>query len=109
MKPGKQLRPMSDKRYNEWEERQAVKRAVVMRDGYRCRAEHLVPEVQCWGQIDYDEMASRGVYPGGHLDPDNVQQLCRGHHEWKHANPAEALARGLRRLAPPLVLIAGGG
>lgn len=86
----------SAKRRAEREARRAAVDAVLARDGYRCVARDLVPEVTCWGPLDADERASRGVAPGGHLDVDNVQVLCRGHHEWRHANPTEARARGLR-------------
>lgn len=67
------------------------------RAGGRCEARDLVPEVRCWGPLDVDELEARGVHPGAHLDPDLCQLLCRGHHDWRHANPAEAEARGLRR------------
>lgn len=91
------LSPVSDKRAGESDERFEVRSAAWHRAGGRCEAEHIVPEVQCAGPMDVDEIVPRGVRPGGHLDIDNVQLVCRAHHDWKHANPAEAQARGLRR------------
>jgi 5-methylcytosine-specific restriction endonuclease McrA len=97
MKRGGRLAPMSDKRADEAEEREAVCRAVWMRDRGECQARTLVPEVRCWGPMDVDEICPRSACPGGHLDVDNCQVLCRGHHDWKHAHPIEAAALGLRR------------
>lgn len=55
-----------------------------------------MPEVECHGPLDADEYDLRSARPGGHLDPANVQMLCRAHHDWKHAHPVEAARRGLR-------------
>jgi len=90
------LRQVSPKRAAEWEVRAAVVAAVVARDGPWCKARLLVPEVACWGPLDPDEYDQRGVRPGGHLDPANVQLLCRAHHDWKTGNEVEAARRGLR-------------
>ena len=108
MKPGKPLKrtamkrgskplsPRSKKRAAETDERAWVREDALHRAGHRCIAVDIVPEVKCWGPLDVDEIKGRGVNPGGHLDPGNVQVLCRGHHDWKHAHPSEASARGLR-------------
>jgi hypothetical protein len=93
---GGRLRQQSVKRQSERERRQAVVEATLRRAGYRCEAEVVVPEVACGGPLDVDEKAARGVHPGAHLDLSLTQVLCRRHHEWRHANPAEAHARGLR-------------
>ena len=83
-----------------------MRHAVVVRAGYRCEAIERVPEVRCWSPerdgfgrfwLDVDEVVGRGVKPGGHLDPDNCQALCRAHHDWRTGNPTEARARGLRK------------
>lgn len=87
----------STKRQAEADRRDQVRRDALHRAGHRCQAKDLVPEVRCWGPLDVDEIEGRGVNPGGHLDPDNVQVLCRGHHDWKHAHPARAEELGLRR------------
>lgn len=94
---GGRLPARSAKRAAEERDRAEVRRVVRQRAGGRCEARDLVPEVRCWGPLDVDELEARGVHPGAHLDPDLCQLLCRGHHDWRHANPAEAEARGLRR------------
>lgn len=93
----KRIPQRSAKREAEDDERRAVRAAVRARAGGRCEARHVVPEVTCWGPLDVDEVESRGTHPGAHLDEDLCQLVCRGHHDWRHANPAEATARGLRR------------
>ena len=90
------LNPVSAKRRAEAPDRTAVIAAVVARDGARCKAELLVPAIRCWGPLDADEYDQRGVRPGGHLDPTNVQLLCRAHHTWKTDNPVPAAKVGLR-------------
>jgi 5-methylcytosine-specific restriction endonuclease McrA len=90
------IAPQSAKRRSEASTRDAVRREVHERDR-RCVAELLVPDVRCAGPLDVDEVIPRSAYPGGHLDPANCQLLCRAHHDWKHAHPADAAALGLRR------------
>lgn len=97
MKRGGRLPAQSAKRKRESAARAQVNRDALYRAGNRCQAIDLVPEVTCWGPLDVDEIKARGVNPGGHLDETNVQVLCRGHHDWKHAHPNEASERGLRR------------
>jgi hypothetical protein len=111
LEAGKQLRrqpiqPQSAKRRAEKPRRDEVRRATVERAGYRCELAAAVPEVECWSPerdtlgrwwLDVDEVVSRGVRPGGHLDPTNTQAACRAHHDWRAANPREARRRGLRR------------
>ena len=101
LRRGKRLAPVSEKRLSEKDRRAEVRALVLARAGYRCEARNLVPEVRCWHppgvELDVDEVVPRGVYPGGHLDPDNCQALCRAHHDWKHAEPEAAVERGLRR------------
>lgn len=90
-------RQRSAKRVAETDARAAVRDATIRRAGGKCQAAAIVPEIACWGPLDVDEVIGRGVNPGGHLDLENTQALCRGHHSWKHENPAEARRRGLRR------------
>jgi hypothetical protein len=92
------LRPTSAKRDAERAERAQVRAEALWRAAYRCQAAELVPQVACRGPLDVDESASRGVAAGSHLDVELTQVLCRAHHDWRHAHPAEALALGLRRL-----------
>ncbi len=93
---GGRLPQQSQKRKREAADRAEVRRVVYDRDR-RCVAELLVPDVRCSGPLDVDEIVPRSARPGGHLDPDNCQLLCRAHHDWKHAHPEEAAALGLRR------------
>lgn len=86
----------SMKRLEEQASRRLVVDAALHRDG-SCRGREAVPEVTCQGPLDVDEIVSRARYPGGHLDLDNVQVLCRAHHDWKHAEPEAAVERGLAR------------
>ena len=97
LRAGKGLNRVSPKRKAEESERASVVAAAMERAGGRCEAAVLVPEVACWGVLDPDEVVPRGVYPKGHLDLDNVRMHCRGHHDWKHAHPVEAVERGLRK------------
>ena len=91
------LNPVSKKRQREAKARTALNREALYRAGGRCQAVELVPEVTCSGPLDVDEIVLRSGRPGGHLDPENVQVLCRAHHDWKHDHPKEAVERGLRR------------
>jgi hypothetical protein len=90
------LAPRSAKRIGEADRRREVIEEVIERDGHWCKAANLVPEVACGGPLDADEWELRSARPGGHLDPSNVQILCRRHHDWKHREVLEAARRGLR-------------
>lgn len=90
------LKPMSAKRAAEREDRVAVRERALRRAGYRCQAEGIAG-LRCGGPLDVDEIILRSGRPGGHLEDDNVQVLCRQHHDWKHTHPTEAVAAGLRR------------
>lgn len=105
LKPGDRLarrtrlKPVSAKRRAEAPARARVVAVTKERAGHRCEARELVPEVECGGQFDTDEIKGRGVNPGGHLDDTNTQLLCRRHHDWKTTHPMEARRRGLRKRA----------
>lgn len=88
------LAPESPKRRAERPTRTEVRAQALARDG-GCVARELVPEVRCWGPLDADERIPRSLYPGGHLDLDNVQILCRAHHDWKGLHFPEARELGL--------------
>lgn len=97
---GSRLRQVSPKRRSQRESRLQVVAASLQRAGYRCEAAGIVAEgfpTQCWGPLDVDEIKGRGVNPGGELDVENTQVLCRGHHTWKHENPARARELGLTK------------
>lgn len=95
-KPRRPLPRESTRRKAERPTRVAVRIEALRRAGYHCQLKDIVPEVECWGPLDVDEIAQRGVAPGGHLDPDNVQVCCRGHHDWKGTYREEAEKRGVR-------------
>lgn len=90
------LRKQSRKRAKEQAARRQVVADALERADYTCKARDLVPAIACWGPLDVDEYEARSARPGGHLDPDNVQVLCRRHHNWKHEHPLDAAAVGLR-------------
>lgn len=90
------LRRMSQKRQDSRPARERVVAAALKRAGYRCEATEVVPEVECRGGLDVDEIVLRSGYRDGHLDEENTQVLCRAHHNWKHDNDDEAEKRGLR-------------
>lgn len=87
---------MSAKRKaTQWERHKAVNEAM-RRAGYQCQAREVWPDVECAGGLDGDEIVPRGR-GGDPLDPENVQILCRAHHNAKHDHPAEAERLGLTR------------
>lgn len=91
----KPIRARSDARIAEAPIRQDIVRRALQRDGYRCVAESLVPEVACGGQLDVHEVIPRSAWPGAHLVLDAVLTLCRSHHRWTGDNPTAAHALGL--------------
>lgn len=92
-----QLPAKSERRKAEDPERARLRRLVRERDGNVCQGRLAVPLVQCWGDLDVDAICPEGVRPGAHLVLENLHLLCRGHHDWKHANARLAVAAGLRR------------
>lgn len=95
------LSPVSAKRAAERPLRDAVRAETIARAGGRCQLAALLPEIRCWhpdgpGALDVDELASRGVAPGSHLDARVTIAVCRAHHDWRTAHPAEARALGIR-------------
>lgn len=90
------LRRVSKKRAREGTARRAVVDDVIARDGSTCSARDIVPEVECWGPLDADEIVLRSQMKDAHLDPANVRMICRAHHDWTHLNRVEAAHRGLR-------------
>jgi hypothetical protein len=90
------VKRQSAKRRAERALRVEVVAAARLRDG-GCVAKGRVPGVECAGPLDGDEIIARSAWPGGHLVLENVQTLCRAHHEWKHAHPIAAHDLGLLR------------
>lgn len=94
LKRGKPPAPESPRRHAERPARTSVIEAVRERDGWRCRAEGLVPSVRCRGRLDTHEVIPRSAYPGAHLDERDCILVCRAHHEWigTHKKAAARLA-----------------
>ncbi len=99
----KPLRRESAKRRRERAARAAMRAEVIERDGHSCAAAALADIIgPCRfyppGRpgLEVDEKAARGVVPGSHLRAELGQALCPFHHDWRHANPAEASRLGLR-------------
>jgi hypothetical protein len=93
---GGRLKPMSQNTRERIPERQVVREEAIRRAGGRCQMRDVVPEVRCWGDLEVDEVCSRGVNPGGQYDVDNTQVACSAHHQWRTREPEEARKRGLR-------------
>lgn len=91
---GRQIRTRSDKRTAEDGAWRDCKMRVDARDGGRCQAEALVPEVPCGGRLDPHHVWPTGQ-GGPRTDPANVVTACRSHHDWIHAHTRQARERGL--------------
>lgn len=104
------LRPMSNKRRAQLEQRRAVIRQVHERDrdcvfwatcwGERGITEWIEGDLQhfpvaCGGELDVHEVVQRSVRPSAWLEPDLAVLLCRVHHSALDDHPAEAIRIGL--------------
>jgi hypothetical protein len=96
LKSTKPLGRESTKRKAERPDRQRVREITLKRANYQCQLARLVPDVECWGPLDVDEIAARGVAPGSHLNEDVTIAVCRRHHDWRTQHPAEAYELGAR-------------
>jgi hypothetical protein len=90
------IKPVSDKRLAEREERDAVRETTLRRAGFRCQAAGAFG-ILCGGHLDVHELQGRGVRPGGHLDDTNTIALCRIHHSYVTDHPQDAHDAGLLR------------
>jgi hypothetical protein len=88
------LKPISDKRLGEQQQRREVVEAAGRRDGWRCRARALV-DSRCSGPLDPHEVIPRSAWKAGYLNVDNVVMVCRAHHDWIGDHPDEAHTVGL--------------
>jgi hypothetical protein len=88
------LRKVSKKRARLLRERSKVRAFVLLRDG-GCKGAAVVPSVSCSGPLDVHELVRRSQWREGFLHPENCVLLCRGHHDFVHANPSSARAVGL--------------
>lgn len=64
--------------------------AVLLRDGNRCQ---LTQRDRCSGPLAAHHVVFRSRDVSRSHDVDNGATLCRRHHDWVHANSAEARSR----------------
>lgn len=93
LKRGGPLRTVSVRKSRRAAVQAAVRRRVFERDGHRCRVRPMVPHVECTSGLHphHRWLVSQG-------GPDAVWNeitTCPAHHNWVHANPADARALGL--------------
>lgn len=67
---------------------------MLIRDGYKCKVQELVPEVACLGRLSGHELLPRGR-GGSIVNPANILMSCIGHQNWIRSHPEDAHARGL--------------
>ena len=91
----KPLPPVSPRRKAERPQRDAVRAAVLERDG-GCQAAHLF-DTPCVAPFDTHEVVRRSAWSGGYLVEPNCILLCRRHHEVATVNPLLAERLGLSR------------
>ncbi len=93
------LAPMSERRRRLLPARARVRAVVLARHGWRCAAEGIAPGpcgfLPGRGALEVDERSGGAARGAEWLDPDKCQPLCPVHHDWKHANPADAYRLGL--------------
>lgn len=85
----------SGRRFSNRELRARLVEQVKDRDGHRCRAERIVPQVRCEGPLDVHEIIPRSAWRDGYLVAKNCLTVCRKHHDWIGDNPTEAHRLGL--------------
>lgn len=89
------MRSRSPRKAGRYAEIAAACAAALARDGHRCQARLLVPEVACGGPLDPQHVIPQGVDKTLAADPANIVACCRQHHEWIGDNPVAARAVGL--------------
>ena len=83
------LRPVSDKRLAERDERDAVREVTLRRAGFRCQAPGAFGLRCDSGALEVHETFPRGANPGSHLDSTVTMALCRTHHRYVTDHPQE--------------------
>ena len=96
MKRSRRLRPVSDTRLAEREQRDAVRETTLRRAGFRCQAPGAFGLRCSPGEPDVHEVFTRGTCPGSHLDDTVTIALCRTHHRYVTDHPQDAHDAGLR-------------
>lgn len=87
------LRTVSAKKAKRRVVQASVRERVFERDGHTCRVRVIVPHIDCTSGLHphHRWLSSQG-------GPDAVWNeiaVCPGHHDWIHANPADARELGL--------------
>ena len=65
------------------------RRAVMARDRHQCRMAGMA-DLTCRGPLAAHHVIFRSRSTSRRADPDNGASLCRAHHDWVHAHPADA-------------------
>lgn len=91
--PKEGAKPKKDTRLNA-----ALRERVLRRDGNRCVAKALIPEISCLGTLQVHHVWRRSQ--GGPDEEDNLKSVCASHHEWIHRNVQKAKALDLIRKPP---------
>lgn len=99
MRRGRPMRQVSEKRQGRRYDRDNAVERAFRRDRYTCQAERIVPSVECHGRLDPHERIPRSAWADGIYEPDNIITVCRAHHHWIDAHPAEAHTHGLHGYA----------
>lgn len=97
----RRLPPMSPKRRRALTVRAEVVAAVTARDR-TCRGPGMGAPGPCWGPLDAHEPRGGSERHLTWLDADQAILLCRGHHSFVHAHPAESYRLGLLIRSSPL-------
>lgn len=91
----KRLKMMSDKRREQIPEREQVRKAVLRRDGEKCRIAPFLPDLPCYGRMTVHHLWKAGQ--GGPYTEANLVAACAFHNDWVEDNPEPAKALGLTR------------
>ena len=74
----------------------ATRRAILERDGFRCRAAHVWPDVRCGGRLHAHHVRIRGRRGKPDNSVDNGLTICAVHHTHAHdVDRAGAEAAGI--------------
>lgn len=90
------MRAVSKKRRREAKQRAHVRGQALSRDR-GCVAKGLLPEIECGGRLEVNEIIRRSQWAAGYLDVDNTVTLCSEHHRYVTEHPVHAETLGLYR------------
>jgi 5-methylcytosine-specific restriction endonuclease McrA len=99
LKAGKPIRAKSEKRVKEDRAWAKLRLEVLFRDGH-CAFILDTTHGPCGGPLDVHHIVTRARDRKLALDADNLKVVCRVHHDWVHAHPAEATELGLLASSP---------